>query len=148
VIPTNADVVYICGGYVETTKAYESLKNSNNFKQSLITHSISKSIYAECAGLLYLGNKVDDKIMTGILDVDFTLDSKFNRLGYYYNSSNIKGHSFHYTKELDNTNAIDILSKTKGGKGKPGSWKKDKIFGTYLHTMFRNNSKLIKTYFI
>ncbi len=148
VIPSNADVVYICGGYVETTKAYESLKNSNDFKQSLIIHSISKSIYAECAGLLYLGNKVDDKIMTGILDVDFTLDSKFNRLGYYYNSSNIKGHSFHYTKELDNTNAIDILSKTKGGKGKPGSWKKDKIFGTYLHTMFRNNSKLIKTYFI
>jgi cobyrinic acid a,c-diamide synthase len=148
VIATNADVVYICGGYVETTKAYDSLKNSNNFKQSLINHSNTKAIYAECAGLLYLGNKVDNKIMSGILDVDFTLEKKFNRLGYYYNSSGIKGHSFHYTKEVNNTKAIDILSKSLGGKGKLGSWQKDKIFGTYLHTMFRNNINIIKTYFI
>ena len=143
VIPTNCDTVYICGGYVETSKSYDSLKNSNKFKSSLIKHSKTKNIYAECAGLLYLGNKVDDMQMSGILDVDFTLDKKFNRLGYYYNSSNIKGHSFHYTKECDNTKAFDILSKTKDGKGKAGSWKKDKVFGTYLHTMFRNNPKLI-----
>ena len=147
VISSNCDVVYICGGYVETSKSYASIKNSNKFKQSLITHSKSKAIYAECAGLLYLGNKVDDKIMSSILDVDFTLEAKFNRLGYYYNSSNIKGHSFHYTKELDNTKAFDILSKNLNGNGKAGSWKKGKVFGTYLHTMFRNNTKLIKTYF-
>jgi len=147
-IPDNCDSVYICGGYVETSKAYDSLKNSNNFKESLIKHSKSKPIYAECAGLLYLGNRVDNMKMSSIIDVDFTLDKKFNRLGYYYNESNIKGHSFHYSKECDNTNAFDILSKNKNGKGKAGSWSKNKVFGTYLHTMFRNNTKLVKEKFL
>ena len=144
VIPNNCDTVYICGGYVETSKSYDSLKNSNKFKSSLINHSKTKIIYAECAGLLYLGNKVDEKIMTGILDIDFILDTKFNRLGYYYNENGIKGHSFHYTKEDNNKDSFDILSKIKDGKGKVGSWRKNKVFGTYLHTMFRNNTKLIK----
>jgi cobyrinic acid a,c-diamide synthase len=147
-IPNDCDIVYICGGYVETNKAYKSIKNSNNFKNSLKKHSKAKAIYAECAGLLYLGNKVDDMIMSKILDVDFTLDTRFNRLGYYYNQQAIKGHSFHYTKAISLNNAHDILSKDKASKGEYGSWSKDKIFGTYLHTMFRNNIKLIQDKFI
>jgi len=99
---------------------------------------------------LYLSNKVDDKSMSGILDIDFILNKRFNRLGYYYNEKGIKGHCFHYTKPIDTdtdkTNAIDILSKTKNGIGTKGSWqnKNQNVFGTYLHTMFRNNITLIK----
>ena len=139
-IPKDADMVYICGGYVETNDAYKRLKNSTKFKKSLIKHSKDKAIYAECAGLLYLGNRVDGKKMSGILDVDFTLDAKFNRLGYYYNEDGVKGHSFHYTKAVDDAKGFDILSKTKNGNGKVGSWSSKKVFGTYLHTMFRNLS--------
>ena len=144
-IPKKANSAYICGGYVETKKAYETLKNSNKFKKSLIKHAKTKKIYAECAGLLYLGNRVDEKEMSGILDVDFTLDTRFNRLGYYYNEANIKGHSFHYTKAIDEKNGYDILSKNPQGSGKVGTWKNKNglVIGTYLHTMFRNNKKLI-----
>jgi len=148
-IPKNTDIVYICGGYVETNTSYKKVKNSNKFKRSLIKHSKDKIVYAECAGLLYLGNKVDEKKMSGILDIDFTLDTRFNRLGYYYNKDGVKGHSFHYTKPIDTTNAIDILSKKENSIGKPGSWesKNKKVFGTYLHTMFRNNIELLKKRF-
>jgi len=143
VIPIDCDVVYICGGYIETDKAYQNIKNSYNFKNSLITHSQHKRIYAECAGLLYLSKRVDDKQMSGILDIEFTLDSRFNRLGYYYNENGIRGHAFHYTKPTDETLAkgFDILSKTLKGRGVIGSWKSfdGKIFGTYLHGMFREN---------
>ena len=121
-------------------------------------------IYAECAGLLYLGNRVDDKKMSGILDVDFTLDVRFNRLGYYYNEQGVKGHSFHYTRDITKetkgftketkgfakeTIGFDILSKSKNGIGKAGSWqnKNKKVFGTYLHTMFRNNFYLLEKRF-
>lgn len=151
-IPKKTDIVYICGGYIETKKAYKNIKNSNKFKKSIIKHSLKKKIYAECAGLLYLGSYVDDKEMSGILDVDFTLDTKFNRLGYYYNESNIKGHSFHYTHPTIQSykNSFDTLSKSKNGIGKNGSWqsKNGKVFGTYLHTMFRSNIELIKNKFI
>jgi cobyrinic acid a,c-diamide synthase len=145
VIPSDADIIYICGGYVETDIAYNRVINSKKFRKSLIKHSKTKNIYGECAGLLYLGNRVDDKKMTGILDIDFTLNNRFTRLGYYYNQSGMKGHCFHYTDILNDSSNYDILSKTKNGIGKNGSWysKNNKIFGTYFHTMFRKNNQLI-----
>jgi len=146
-ISSNSDVVYIPGGYVETEESYNKVKNSHNFKTSLINHAKSKHIYAECAGLLYLGNSVDGKIMSQILDVDFTLTEKRTRLGYYHSSSGLKGHAFHYTKPIDLKDGIDILSKKPQGKGVVGSWKSNKVYGTYLHSMFRNNINYIKDYF-
>ena len=146
-IPSNVDVVYIPGGYIETEEAYNKIKNSDNFKNSLRVHSQTKPIYAECAGLLYLSNRVDKKIMSGILDINFRLETKRERLGYYYNNSNIKGHSFHYTKPLNPPHGVDTLSKKVDGKGEIGSWQRNRVFGTYLHTMFRCNTKLIKEYF-
>jgi cobyrinic acid a,c-diamide synthase len=149
IIPSSTDTVYICGGYVETAKAYENLKDSNNFKNSLISHAKTKKIYAECAGLIYLGKNVDEKQMSGILDVSFTLTPRFTRLGYYYNENNEKGHSFHYSKAIDDTNGFDTLTKKPNGIGKVGSWQNENknVFGTYLHTMFRNNIKLLKDKF-
>ncbi len=146
-IPEDSDIVYIVGGYVESEEAYKKITHSNKFKNSLISHAKTKHIYAECAGLLYLSNRVDEKLMSGILDIDFTLQNKRERLGYYYNSAGVKGHSFHYTKPINSPDAIDILSKKPNGSGKVGSWKNGKIFGTYLHTMFRNNTTIIKEYF-
>ena len=147
-IPKDSDTVYICGGYVENEKNYQKIKNSNKFKKSLIKHSKNGKIYAECAGLLYLGNRVDDKKMCGILDINFSLGKKFQRLGYYYNEQNTKGHSFHYTYPINSKNGFDILSKQKGGAGFVGSWGQNKIFATYLHIMFRNNDEIIKKRFL
>ena len=148
-IPTSIDSIYICGGYIETDESYNRVKNSKSFKNSLIKHSKKGTkIYAECAGLLYLSNGVDDKKMSGLLDVNFTLGARFNRLGYYYNKDNIKGHCFHYTKPTNLKKSFDTLSKLPNGKGIFGSWINDKqnICGTYLHTMFRNNTILIKQF--
>ncbi|RUM73698.1 MAG: hypothetical protein DSZ11_05345, partial [Sulfurovum sp.] len=77
----------------------------------------------------------------GILEIEFTLDSRFNRLGYYHNEQGQKGHAFHYTKPTEKAleSAFDRLSKTPNGKGVCGSWSKGKVFGTYLHGMFRSS---------
>ena len=143
-IPSDCDSVYICGGYVETERAYASIQKAKRFKASLIHHAQTKKIYAECAGLLYLGKAVDEKIMSGILEVSFTLEKRFQRLGYYTNEAGVKGHAFHYTKPLDDTGGFDILSKGEGGS--VGSWqsRNKKVFGTYLHTLFRSNPTLVK----
>jgi len=144
VISKNSDIVYICGGYVETDRAYEVIKESTNFKNSLIEHSKKRYIYAECAGLLYLSKRVDTKEMSGVLDIEFTLDKRFNRLGYYYNEKGLKGHAFHYTKPTKDTlkKGFDILSKTLNQKGENGSWQSSnkRVFATYLHSMFRSQS--------
>jgi cobyrinic acid a,c-diamide synthase len=51
----------------------------------------------------------------------------------------MKGHAFHYTKPTKESQerGFDTLSKTPNGKGEVGSWQEGKVFGTYLHTMFR-----------
>ena len=146
-IDKNSDIVYLPGGYVETQKAYEQIKESAAFKSSLQKHAKTKHIYAECAGLLYLSNKVDDKIMSNILDVNFELKDRRSRLGYYYASNGLKGHAFHYTKPINPPEGVDILSKKPNGKGEIGSWKNNKVYGSYLHTMFRNNMNILKDYF-
>lgn len=69
------------------------------------------------------------------------------RLGYYHSQSGLKGHAFHYTKPLDTSLGCDILSKKINSKGEVGAWKKKNVYGTYLHTMFRNNINILKDYF-
>ncbi len=127
----DADIVYIPGGYVETDSAYRSLKKAKAFRSSLIQHAKTKPIYAECAGFIYLGNCIDDKEMSGILDVDFAMQKRFTRLGYY-EIDGVKGHCFHYSKPLGE----DIMIAQK-----------DKVYGTYLHTFFRNHIEILKERF-
>jgi len=99
-IPNDCDIVLICGGYIETQKAYDRFKNSKIFQESLINHAKNKAIYGECAGLIVLGNSVDDKKMLGLLDINFELTKRPTRLGYYDNDEGITGHAFHYTKVI------------------------------------------------
>ncbi|MDF1875310.1 cobyrinate a,c-diamide synthase [Sulfurimonas sp. SAG-AH-194-I05] len=143
VIPSDADVVVIGGGYVETDESYARIKDSKNFKTSLITHAnANKHIYAECAGLIYLGKKIDDKAMSGILDIEFKLGEKRARLGYYksvsYTSQKItKGHAFHYSYITSAPPAYAGLYKISQKNMKDGGYKKGNIYGTYLHSMWR-----------
>ncbi|MDO8452985.1 MAG: hypothetical protein Q7S59_00270 [Sulfurimonas sp.] len=58
-----------------------------------------------------------------------------------------KGHAFHYTNIVDEKEGVDKLSKIESGDGKIGSWQKERVFGTYLHTMFRNNKEIINALF-
>jgi len=144
-IPDDADMVIIVGGYVETDESYGRVKDSIHFKNSLIKHyQKGKKIYAECAGLIYLGKSIDEKEMSGILDIEFELGTKRERLGYYYGidygSSEIKkGHAFHYSKIISAPKGDIGLYKSSKKMMKDGGYKKDGVVGTYLHTMWRDS---------
>jgi len=143
VIPTDADIVIIGGGYVETKESYERVRNSHKFRNSLITHADkNKKIYAECAGLIYLGKSIDEKKMSGILDIEFILGKKRTRLGYYnaedYETKEItKGHAFHYSFVSSGVSGDIGLFKSSKNSMSDGGWKKGNILGTYLHSMWR-----------
>ncbi|MDD2887822.1 MAG: cobyrinate a,c-diamide synthase [Aliarcobacter sp.] len=149
-IPPDADIVFIVGGYIETKEAYEKIENSNDFKNSLLTHAKEKkAIYGECAGLLFLSNRVDDKKMMGLLPLDFTLGKRFYRMGYYENDLGITGHAFHYTRLIDEDKIGEYkLYKKNSSDGTYAAFKNDNVFGTYLHTMLRNNFNKIKKYLL
>ena len=145
-IPNDSDIIIICGGYIETQKAYDRFKNCKVFQESLIKHAKTKAVYGECAGLIVLGQKVDDKKMLGLLPIDFELTSRPTRLGYYENDLGITGHAFHYTKVLGNPNGEYTLYKKKNQNEIYGAFKNANVFGTYFHTMYRNNFSKIKKY--
>ncbi len=142
-IPSDADKVIIVGGYVETDESYARVKNSHKFRNSLILHvKRNKELYAECAGLIYLGKKIDDKEMSGILDIEFKLGEKRERLGYYhgldYESGELKkGHAFHYSYITSAPKGSIGLYKVSKKTMKDGGYKYGKITATYLHTMWR-----------
>lgn len=142
-VPDKADIVILPGGYVETKDAYDRVKNSENFKNSLINHiNKGKKVYAECAGLIYLGKSIDDKKMSGVLPITFTLTNKRERLGYYKSidekGESLKGHAFHYSKITSAPKADIKLYKVSKNSAKDGGYKIDKIYATYLHTMWRD----------
>ncbi|MDF1882572.1 cobyrinate a,c-diamide synthase [Sulfurimonas sp. SAG-AH-194-C21] len=139
-IPINADIVIIPGGYVETQDAYERVKDSSHFRDSLRIHAKTKEVYAECAGLIYLGESCDDKKMSEILPISFELTSKRERLGYYkceIDGEIQKGHAFHYSRIKEAPQTDIQLYKVSKKTAKDGGYKQDKVFGTYLHTMWR-----------
>ncbi len=138
-VPEHCDALYLPGGYVETDEAYSRIQNAQRFRRSLTAHARTRPVYAECAGLLYLGNRVDDKPMAAVLDLDFTLERRFVRLGYYQNGSGVRGHAFHYTRPTEATLAkgFDPLRKHPDRPGEAGSWQTGRVRGTYLHTFFR-----------
>ena len=150
IIPDDTDIVFIVGGYIETNEAYSKIEKSDDFKNSILNHAKNKkAIYAECAGLLFISNRVDDKKMLGLLDLDFTLGKTFSRMGYYENELGITGHAFHFTKLIDDTKIGEYkLYKKTVEDGKYAAFKDENVFGTYLHTMLRNNFSKIKKYFL
>jgi len=145
-ISKNSHALYLPGGYIEIDESYKSMQN---FKKSLKEH-IKRGgyVYAECAGLLYLGKNIDEKMMSGILDLEFCLMDKRVRLGYYHSDLGIKGHAFHYSSPINPPRGVHLLSKCKDFKNSSyGSWQKDRVYGTYLHVTLRNNFHKLRRYF-
>ena len=140
-VSIDADIVIIPGGYVETADSFARVKNSDLFKESLRRHAKTKKLYAECAGLIYLGESCDSKEMSGILPITFELTNKRERLGYYkcetQKGEELRGHAFHYSRIIKAPQTDIKLYKVSKKTAKDGGYKKDKVFATYLHTMWR-----------
>jgi len=113
VIP-QVDALYIGGGFPET-HAQELANNVTFRRQVKDLAEKGLPIYAECGGLMYLGEELvlDEGIfpMAGVLPVVFGFSKKPQGHGYtvvlvehenpYFKiGSEIKGHEFHYSKIL------------------------------------------------
>ncbi|MBI5558205.1 MAG: cobyrinate a,c-diamide synthase [Deltaproteobacteria bacterium] len=106
------DALYIGGGFPETSARL--LAENVSFRQSLKKWADrGLPIYAECGGLIYLGEKITvegvDYPLVGVFPVHFTLEKKPQAHGYsvlevragnpfYEQGTEIKGHEFRYSK--------------------------------------------------
>ena len=145
------DALYIGGGFPETQA--EALADNKAFKESLKQRiEAGLPVYAECGGLMYLGNHllVDGKTfpMADVLPVSFVLEKKPQGHGYtvlevlrqnpYHEvGETLRGHEFHYSRAImdDSTKARAVFKVLRGWglDGERDGLCKKNLLATYTH---------------
>ncbi len=145
------DALYIGGGFPETN-AKELAQNETfrNQVKKLVEDGLP--IYAECGGLMYLGEKLvlEEKTypMTGVLPIEFGVSKRPQGHGYTVSSvdrdnpwfekgTELRGHEFRYSKVLKwDGKDDDMVFSTKRGTGfmntRDGICYKN-VLATYTH---------------
>lgn len=148
-LPENIDFLYLGGGYPEVFKEQLS-KNTemlNSIKEQL---NNGLKCYAECGGLMYLTENIDNVNMVGFLKGNSEMTKRLNRFGYATLSVNgieVNCHEFHKSKVNLSEKAIYDVSKTSY-TGEKINWncgyKKKNTLAGYPHVHFFGNMEFIK----
>lgn len=164
-LPDNLDGLYIGGGYPE--EFAESLSANHGMRNSIVEFAGSdKTIYAECGGLMYIGNKLvtncgKEYPMAGVLDITTKMLDRFKTLGYVQvellqdslwgtKGTNIRGHEFHYSEiskdianETDSHRAYSIKRRS-GSKSSMEGFQRGNILASYTHLHFASQPETIE----
>jgi cobyrinic acid a,c-diamide synthase len=145
------DALYIGGGFPET-HAKELAQNESFRKEVQVLAENNLPIYAECGGLMYLGEELvlegKSYPMAGVLPVSFdfyprpqghgyTIVTVENENPFYEIGTEIRGHEFHYSRVLHWTgDDKDLIFRMQRGVGitkdKDGICYKN-VLATYTH---------------
>ena len=145
------DALYIGGGFPET-HAKQLADNIAYRNQIRDLAEKGLPIYAECGGLMYLGERLlledDAYAMVGFFPLVFDLHKRPQGHGYtivsvdhenpfYEVGTEIRGHEFHYSKAIEYRGSMDLLAfKVQRGtgliNGRDGICRK-KVLATYTH---------------
>ncbi len=103
-----ADFLYLPGGYPELYA--EKLAGNVSMRESIKDY-IERGGYAfaECGGMLYLGESIDGNEMCGVLPVKATMENAHLHLGYRTiktRNFTIRGHEFHYSSVIEDETRI------------------------------------------
>jgi len=114
----DADLLYIGGGYPEL---YRRELEANTQMRTSIRRFIEsgRKFYAECGGLMYLAESIDDARMVGIVPVQIEMTGRLVDFGYCEirtNSDSIlgprgttaRGHQFHYSRSTASGNGYSV----------------------------------------
>jgi len=150
-LPAGIDALYIGGGFPETHA--EALANNANFRQQIRQMADRRlPVYAECGGLMYLGEALvlEEKRyeMCGVLPVTFGFSRRPQGHGYtiievdrpnpYFEVGlQLKGHEFHYSRVLewhgDERDTVFAMQRGSGFAGKRDGVCRHQVLATYTH---------------
>jgi cobyrinic acid a,c-diamide synthase len=145
------DGLYIGGGFPETQAV--PLAENKSFRESLrLAIEQGLPVYAECGGLMYLGERLlvgeQTYPMVGALPLSFALEEKPQGHGYtvlevdgenpYYGmGETLRGHEFHYSRPLlERIGELNTIFKVRRGRGLDGQRDgvlKGNLLATYTH---------------
>jgi cobyrinic acid a,c-diamide synthase len=157
------DALYIGGGFPETQA--EGLADNKMFKHALKRRiEDGLPVYAECGGLMYLGNHllIDGKTypMAGVLPVSFALEKKpqghgytvlrvLRRNPYYKVGETVRGHEFHYSKAVmedsEKARAVFKVLRGWGLDGERDGLCRNNLLAMYTHVHAGGNQTWAKS---
>ena len=167
-IPKEAQSLIIPGGFPE--RYAQHISNSKRSLNSLREFHKKKFIYAECGGMMMLGNSIEDEKgssynMAGILP--FKSKKGSLSVGYRYikgeknsiiikKNQQIKGHEFHYW-EIETQNKDKYLNtsfyspwkiKSWGTRYKKEGWASENLHASWIHLHLPSNKDVLRNILI
>lgn len=158
-IPSDADAVYIGGGYPELYA--EALSGNSAMLASVNAWTCSgRPLYAECGGLMYLSQGIYDFDgnffkMAGVFPFETQMNKGGLHLGYRKimlegdcilgNKGEIlRGHEFHYSRIVNSAETDSIYSvRNRSGKPLPGDgYLINRTLASYVHLHFACSSSV------
>jgi len=155
----DVDAIYIGGGFPETQ--VEALSNNEPLRKQL-KELMEKGlpVYAECGGLMYLGESLlldgAEYPMVGFLPIKFFMEKRPQGHGYtimevcrpnpfFQKRDIINGHEFHYSRPIiTSREKIDFVFKVNRGRGIDQKYDgicRKNVLATYTHIHARGNRK-------
>jgi cobyrinic acid a,c-diamide synthase len=152
-LPPDTELLYLPGGYPELFA--EVLSQNTAMRASLTTHcAAGGAVYAECGGLMYLGQQIIDALgqafpMVGALACDTSMEAAKLTLGYRtveWNGLTLKGHEFHYSQLADHglTPEPARITSAKGAGVPVQLYRQGKVLASYVHLYWGDNKEFIQ----
>ncbi|RKZ54878.1 MAG: cobyrinate a,c-diamide synthase [Candidatus Parabeggiatoa sp. nov. 3] len=147
------DFLYLAGGYPELF--LESLSHNHSLKASILNYCQKGGLtYAECGGMMYLGQTITNEEgqafeMVNFLDLTTSMANKRLHLGYrkiQFNDFEIRGHEFHYSS-VTVLREMQTLGKIYNAKGLAVSsslYRKQNTFASYIHVYWGEQDEFLK----
>ena len=147
-----ADLLYIGGGYPEVYR-HELAANSRMLASIRRFIESGKKFYAECGGLMYLAESIDDVRMAGIVPVQIEMTERLVDFGYCEirtNSDSIlgprgitaRGHQFHYSRLVGRSGSAYTVKQ--GQRDYPEGFIFPNGIVSYIHLHFLSNPALAR----
>jgi cobyrinic acid a,c-diamide synthase len=152
-LPPGTDFLYLPGGYPELFA--EELSANVAMRTSLAAYCAGGGrAYAECGGLMYLGQQLIDArrqpfAMVGVLPCTTSMAGARLTLGYRtvaWNGLTISGHEFHYSTLADHglTPAPATVTNAKGVVVAAPLYRQGNVWASYVHLYWGENPAFIE----
>ena len=150
----SADFLYIGGGYPELyRKQLEANVSMRNSVRDYIKSG--KRFYAECGGLMYLSQRIEESEMVGILPTDIEMTNGLVDFGYCEVSTlkpsifgspgtTLRGHQFHHSRAT-RSSADPIYAVRQGVREYREGFGLENGIASYVHLHFLSNPDAVAT---
>ena len=150
-LPENIDFLYLGGGYPEVFK--EKLAQNRSMRNS-IKEALEKGLkcYAECGGLMYLTERIEDCEMVGFFRGYTYMTKSLQRFGYsnveiQWEKININCHEFHKSDvDIKEERIYNVTKESWNGNTLKWNcgYKKENTIAGYPHIHFFGNMEFLK----